>query len=100
MAHRRLREPERGGEVANTRFAVRVRSDQAQESKSSRVGKYAERSCEPHRLLLSKRGRQNLRTTLGIDESDLAHGEILTVVDVSVNVSSDIDAIQRREVNA
>jgi arsenate reductase (thioredoxin) len=53
MANGRLGEPKWSGEVADARFAVRLRLDEAEQAKASWLGEDLEQGCEALRIRLS-----------------------------------------------
>jgi hypothetical protein len=98
VAHGRLRKPEWPSEVADARFAVGMSADQAEQSEACGVGEHAKGGGELVRGLLSEGLGEHLRAAGCIDRLNQLHENILTAIDVSVNVSTAINtpAAERR----
>jgi hypothetical protein len=89
MAHRWLRYPDGGGEVTYAGF--RRAREKAHDLETYGIGKDAERFRHAAGLIGGERGRPQRGATRVQLGDLLPHGDILTTVDASVNVSTRID---------
>ena len=81
VAHCRLRESERLGEMAHARLAAGLRADEAEQSEPGRIRYGFQRAGEPVGVLLRERPLQERRARRG-DLRDRLHELILTDIDI------------------
>lgn len=91
VTHRGLTQPKGFCQVADARLRpFRVR-DQTQEAKAGGISHHSQRCSYLLRLVRAEGSPQHLGAALLGDDLDELHGDILTNVDASVNVSSSVD---------
>ena len=72
VAHGRLRQAERLGQVADARFPFSAGADDAQETESCRIGEHPEGCGEEIGIRLVERFREHRRAACGVDRLDEA----------------------------
>jgi len=70
--------------------------EEAEQPEPGRIGEYPEGRRKTLGIIGSERFGEQLRAALGVDHLDELHRDILTTVDVPVNVSRFIDAMEER----